>query len=130
MTIVDFLYEAKRLGFQGVQLCENFNLLDLNKKELFNIKEIADNLGLFIEIGMNDLTENNLFKHMKIAKILSSNLLRVVISRNTFNNIQNIEYLQESSFDLLKGEFQVLSIKIDRILFYIYNIIYLVRQHD
>ncbi len=102
MTIVDFLYEAKRLGFQGVQLCENFNLLDLNKKKLFNIKEIADNLGLFIEIGMNDLTENNLFKHMRIAKTLSSNLLRVVISRNTFNNIQNIEYLQESSFDLLK----------------------------
>ena len=34
MTIVDFLHEAKRLGFQGVQLCENFNISNLNNKEL------------------------------------------------------------------------------------------------
>ncbi|MBA7528819.1 3-oxo-isoapionate decarboxylase [subsurface metagenome] len=104
MTIVDFLYEAKRLGFQGVQLCENLALSELDKKELLVIKEKAKDLDLFIEVGMNDLSERSLLKYMDMAKILSSNLLRVVLSRKTYNDLGNdIQHLYEKSLDLLKN---------------------------
>jgi len=104
MSVVDFLYKTKRLGFQGVQLCENLALSELDKKELLAIKEKAKDLDLFIEVGMNELSERSLLKYMDMAKMLSSNLLRVVLSRKTYNDLGNdIQHLYEKSLYLLKN---------------------------
>ena len=71
MTVFDFLDEAHRLGLDGVQLCENLSYSNFTAKEFREIKSLAHELGLFIELGMRDLSKENLYKHLEIADILS-----------------------------------------------------------
>lgn len=82
MGSIEILEEAHRLGFGGVQLCENLKYTALGKEELNRVKEKADHLGLFIELGMNSISIENLMKHLDIAKVLSSKFLRIVLGSN------------------------------------------------
>jgi sugar phosphate isomerase/epimerase len=82
MSVLDFVDAAHRLGFEGVQLCENLDYASLGKAELLAVKERADELGLFIEVGMRDATVANLKHHLEIAELLSARLLRVVLGQN------------------------------------------------
>lgn len=79
MTVFGFLSEAHRLGFDGVQLCENLAYSKLDKEQLIAVKEKAQELGLFVEVGMRDVTVENLLRHLQIAELLSSQFLRVVL---------------------------------------------------
>jgi len=79
MSALDFLHSAHELGFQGVQLCENLNISDMDDAEWALIKNRADELGLFLEVGMNTVTVDSLTKHIEIADRLSASFLRVVL---------------------------------------------------
>lgn len=101
MTAMDFLSEAHQLGFGGVQLCENLGYSSLSDDELLEIKNKADRLGLFIEIGMRHLTPENLSRHLEIAEILSSRFLRMVLGPQQPSPEADPEALREKSTRIL-----------------------------
>ena len=82
MTASAFVAEAARLGLDGVQLCENLGYAELPDSELSALADQARELGLFLELGMRDLTAANLERHLEIAEIASSALLRIVVGPN------------------------------------------------
>ena len=67
MTTLDFLIAAHQMGFEGVQLCENLNYAKLSREELLKVKEKAAELNLFLELGMRDLTLENILFHLDLA---------------------------------------------------------------
>ncbi|QQO08123.1 sugar phosphate isomerase/epimerase family protein [Breznakiella homolactica] len=79
LTAENFLRRAGDLGFQGVQICENLGIAKMSREELLRIKELARELGLFIEVGMNGAEKENLLLHREIAETLGSDFVRVVL---------------------------------------------------
>jgi len=83
MNPMDFLIEAYKMGFECVQLCENLEYSKLNKEQLVELKEKADEFGIIIEIGMKGLTRENLSRHLEISRYLSSDFLRIVLGNSS-----------------------------------------------
>lgn len=102
MSVLGFLEEAYNLGYEGVQLCENLNYVDLGKEELLEVKKRAEELGLFIETGMKNITLDNVKRHLEIAEILSSKMLRIVVGENGV-------YPEENSVELRNRAVHILS---------------------
>jgi 3-oxoisoapionate decarboxylase len=79
MLIADFLETAARDGWEGVQLCENLGYADLSDADLAVAAAQADRLQLFVELGFNGLTGKNLGRHLDLAEMFRSDLVRVVV---------------------------------------------------
>jgi len=79
LTPVDFVELAAKLGFLGAQFSDNLPLHELTDAERGQLRERADELGLFLEVGTRGLTEENLNSYTKIAQELGSPFLRMVI---------------------------------------------------
>jgi sugar phosphate isomerase/epimerase len=79
MTARDFLLSAKELGFSGVQLCENLRYSQLSDTELRELKRLAGELGLFIEVGFSGITQAGLARHLDIAAVLGARFVRIVL---------------------------------------------------
>lgn len=103
MTIFDFLSDTQRLGLDRVQLCENLSYADFPASTLCEVKAMADELGLSIEVGMRDLTQENLDKHLEIADLLSSRFLRVVLGENRAYKDDNPHALTQRTISVLEG---------------------------
>jgi len=102
MNIFDFLSEAHRLGLDRVQLCENLSYSHFTAKELREIKTLAKELGLFIELGMRDITKENLYKHLEIADELSALFLRIVLGENSLYRKENPDKLTQQAIEVFK----------------------------
>ena len=103
MSAIGFLSEAYTLGYEGVQLCENLRYAGLSREGLLEIRQAAGERGLFLEIGMRTLTEENLERHLEIAEILSSKFLRIVLGKNTDFPADDPEKLSKTSVAILKN---------------------------
>ena len=79
MSLADFLETAAHGGWDGVQLCENLGYADLSDADLAAAAAQAKRLQLAVEIGLNGLTGQNLDRHLEIAEIFGSDLIRVVV---------------------------------------------------
>lgn len=79
MSIADFLETAAHGGWEGVQLCENLGYADLSDADLAVAAAQAKRLQLFVEIGLNGLTDRNLGRHLDVAEMFASDLIRVVV---------------------------------------------------
>src|ERR1035438_8656388 len=79
MSIADFLETAAHGGWEGVQLCENLGYADLSDADLAVAAAQAKRLQLAVEIGLNGLTDQNLGRHLEVADIFGSDLIRVVV---------------------------------------------------
>ena len=103
MSAMGFLREAHALGYEGVQLCENLRYAALGREGLLDIRQAAGELGLFLEIGMRTLTEENLERHLEIAEILSSKFLRIVLGNNAVSPAGDPEKLAKTAVAILKN---------------------------
>ena len=103
MSTLDFLAAAHRMGFESVQLCENLNYAKLSPDELLRVNEKAAQLGLFVELGMRDLTLENISYHLDLAELLSSSFLRVVLGKNRPTPEENPKALIDLSIQTLKA---------------------------
>jgi sugar phosphate isomerase/epimerase len=83
MSVADFLAGAARDGWAGVQLCDNLGYANLSNSELAVVAAQAKRLQLFVEIGLNGLSEQSLGRHLDIAERFGSELLRVVVGEAT-----------------------------------------------
>jgi len=79
MSVADFLETAARSGWKGVQLCENLGYANLSDAELAVAAAQAKRLQLFVEIGLNGLTDQTLDRHLDVAEMFGSELMRVVV---------------------------------------------------
>jgi sugar phosphate isomerase/epimerase len=79
MTLRDFLGVATRDGWSGVQLCENLVYSSFSDADLAAAAAQAGRLQLFVEIGLNGLSDRSLSRHLDIAAIFNSDLVRVVV---------------------------------------------------
>ncbi|MCI9024276.1 MAG: TIM barrel protein [Dorea sp.] len=79
MTAKGLLEEAVRLDVPVVQFGDNLPLDLLMEMELKALSEYAEERELKIEVGTRGLTEENIYRYLKIAHRLNSDLLRVVI---------------------------------------------------
>jgi len=102
MSIFDFLAEAHRLGLERVQFCENLSYSYFTTKELREIKTLAHELGIVIELGMRDITKENLYKHLEIAELLSSHFLRIVLGENSLYRKENPDKLTHQAIEVFK----------------------------
>ena len=73
------LRRAAELGAKVAQIADNLPLLDLTDAELDGLLELADSLGLDLEVGTRGIGADNLLRYLAIAVRLRSPLLRVVI---------------------------------------------------
>lgn len=103
MTEIEFFTEAHKLGLDGVQLCENLAYADYPFSEYRALKIVAQKLGLFIELGMRNLTEQNLQRHLEIAELLSSRFIRIVLGENSNYREENPERLIQQARSILKN---------------------------
>jgi sugar phosphate isomerase/epimerase len=79
MDSAAFLRAAHELGFAGVQLCENLHFDGLSDADLDDLKRLAHELGLFVEVGMKEMNASSLRRHIDLATRLGSRLVRVVL---------------------------------------------------
>lgn len=79
MSAADFLETAAEGGWEGAQLCENLGYASLSDADLAAVAAQAERLRLFVEIGLNGLTDQNLGRHLDIAEMFGSDLVRVVV---------------------------------------------------
>ena len=78
----DFILRAADLGYGGVQLCENLDYEDLPDERIEELGSLAASRGLFVELGMRNLTRERFFKHIRLAEKMKAGFLRVVIGDN------------------------------------------------
>jgi len=111
MNVFDFLKKAHMLGFNGVQLCENLNFCNLSNDELRKVRDKAEELGLFIEVGMRDIVNGGFLRHLEIAEILSSKFLRVVLGPNKVVPEENPRELADYTISVIKDSLAILGEK-------------------
>lgn len=101
MDVQGFLREAGRLGLRRIQLCENLQYVGLSAAELSEVGGSARELGIVIEVGMRDLSRDNLARHLEIAERLSAPFLRVVLGKPSPYKEPEPEPLVEESIRVL-----------------------------
>jgi sugar phosphate isomerase/epimerase len=117
MSLADFLETAAHGGWEGVQLCENLGYADLSDADLAAVAAQAKRLHLFVEIGLHGLTERNLNRHLDVAEMFGSDLIRVVVGETGAEDSlkmlrsvrqrlrsQRISLGLENHFDLTMGQ--------------------------
>lgn len=78
MDLFAFLEEAKRLGVDGVQLCENLEYEDMPRQTWGRLRAFAQDNGMFVELGMRDVTPETLSRHIELAKTVGARFIRAV----------------------------------------------------
>lgn len=79
MTAVDLLSRAAELGVQLVQVADNLPIDQLSSAELAAFEERAAHLNIGVELGTRGIGLGHLRNYLRLAKRLSSPILRVVI---------------------------------------------------
>jgi 3-oxoisoapionate decarboxylase len=103
MKPLDFVQAANAIGAAGVQLCENLSYADCSQESLASVASYCERNGMYIELGMRDLTDENLERHICIAKDVGAKLIRVVLGRRSDRPERNTEELESRSVDVLRS---------------------------
>ncbi len=79
MDLVTFLETSHALGMGGVQLCENLDYEERENGALESFGERAREFGMFIELGMRDISPEHLRRHIEIARLTGAGFIRLVL---------------------------------------------------
>jgi 3-oxoisoapionate decarboxylase len=78
MTAAMLLEKAASFHIDVVQICDNIGLDHWSKADLSELGKTAKRIGIVLQTGTQGVTPDHLLKHLEIAQILSSNLLRTI----------------------------------------------------
>ena len=94
----------KNIGF--VQFGDNFPLHLLAKQELDDLKKMADELNLKIQVGTRKLTVDNILIYISIASILNTEFIRIVIDDENYHPKQKevIDIINQVLPDLRRAD--------------------------
>jgi sugar phosphate isomerase/epimerase len=79
LDIFGILRTAAANGFGLVQLADNIPLHELSERQLTEVTQLADDLGLEIEVGTRGIADDNLLRYLELATHFNSPILRVVV---------------------------------------------------
>ena len=79
MSAFELLERADRLKADVLQIADNLPIGGLSDDELLKLKTQADAYGIAIEIGTRGIKSENISNFLRIAQVLGSPILRVVI---------------------------------------------------
>jgi len=80
MPPFELLEKAKELDVRVVQLCENTNLQRYDDKLLQELRRKAEENGIVLEVGIQEVDFSILKTYSKIAALLGSSLMRVALN--------------------------------------------------
>ena len=78
-TYKDLLLTAAKKNIKHVQFADNYPLHLLDAGELVNLKKLADELNLKIQVGAKGLTASNVANYIDIAQRMNAPFLRMII---------------------------------------------------
>jgi len=79
MTTEEFLRRTSQLGGRVAQVCDNLPLDGLAPRELSALAELAEELGISVEVGTRGIKPRLLRNYLRIAQVFQSPILRTVI---------------------------------------------------
>lgn len=79
MDAFELLERARTLGADVLQIADNLPIGHLTDDELHKLKMAADGYSISLEVGTRGIKAENIERFLKIAQILGSPILRVVI---------------------------------------------------
>jgi hypothetical protein len=79
MTAVDLLERAHGLKADVLQIADNLPIDGLSEPELLKLKALPDSYSISLEVGTRGIQSENIANFLRIAQILGSPILRVVI---------------------------------------------------
>ena len=79
LSALDLLDKAASLGVRVVQIADNLPLDSLTPTEIDELAECARQLAITIEVGTRGIAYDHLLNHLKLAQLLGSPILRVVV---------------------------------------------------
>ena len=88
---IAFMEDAVRMGLRRIQLCENLGYADHGENAIAAMVKRSKELNLIVEIGMFGITEENLQKHIKLARIFGANFIRIVAGDLDENHKKAVE---------------------------------------
>jgi len=96
---------AAQHGAKMVQICDNLPLSELSERELRELRTVARDLGLGLEVGLRGLTPENARRHLVIARQLEAPLLRAVIDNGNYepNSEEVVALIQDLDGELEDG---------------------------
>jgi sugar phosphate isomerase/epimerase len=83
MTAFDLVQRAQSLGLRLVQIADNLPLDQLDEAERVQLKALADESGVAIEVGTRGIAPDNLRTYLALAVAFGSPVLRVVVDTAT-----------------------------------------------
>lgn len=81
MTVAHFLRKAAELGLDGVQLCDSRHLDSLEYGYVSGLRERAESLGLYLELGTSGTNPEHLQNMVRAAHVLGSSIVRTFVGR-------------------------------------------------
>ncbi|MDY7027874.1 MAG: sugar phosphate isomerase/epimerase family protein [Spirochaetota bacterium] len=115
MDLEAFINNAIELELQGVQLCEN---LSYSSYPISVLKRECGRLtrnGMFIELGMRDMSLENLRSHLELADVIGAGFIRVVAGKPSVfpeNERESLKNQLLNVFDALLPDIRSLGIRI------------------
>jgi len=115
MTAQDLIRTASTNSIPVVQFADNFPLHTLSVNEQNELKHLADDLGVEIEVGSRGLTSERIHQYLEIAARFESPFLRFVIDEEGYEpSLPQITSIINENLDD----------------FYSYNIFLAIENHD
>jgi sugar phosphate isomerase/epimerase len=81
MTVLHFLRKAAELGLDGVHFCDPRHLESLEYGYVTQLREKADALGLYVELGTEGTNPDHLQNMVRAAHVLGSSLVRTFVGK-------------------------------------------------
>jgi len=75
LSVFGLVEKTRELGLEVLQICENVSF-DMTAQECERLREVANSKGITIELGTAGLEIPTLHKHVQIADLMGSHLLR------------------------------------------------------
>jgi len=73
------LQRAKALAVDVVQICDNLPLHNAKEGELDELRDMANDNGIRIQVGTRGVSPERLLIYLEIAKLLDAKILRTTI---------------------------------------------------
>jgi sugar phosphate isomerase/epimerase len=112
MTVFQLIEKAAEFGIHIVQIADNLPLDQFSETELLQIRNFAGNLKIQIEVGAKKMTPENLNRHIQIASLFESPMVRFVIDGPDFEpGTEEIKSIIKGAVPVLEEKKIILAIE-------------------
>jgi len=81
MSVLHYLRKASELGLDGVHFCDPRHLESLEYGYVMQLREKAESLGLYVELGTEGTNADHLQNMVRAAHVLGSSVVRTFIGK-------------------------------------------------